>query len=442
MTDADITYLTGFGSEHESEAVPGVLPERGNSPQKPAHGLYVEQLSGAAFTAPRADNVRSWLYRRRPSVRHLARMSARAVPGFETAPNAEHRSPIGQLKWRPADDGPTATTWLDGIETVATNGDAHLQLGGAIHTYRFAPDRERATAQVFVDTDGELVIVPADGVLSVTTEFGPLRVGPGELALIPRGANFSVDGIFSVDGVDAVGTVVSGWVCENYGQRFRLPDPGVVGLNALAMPKDFRHPTARPVADSPAATTDVVIKADGRFGQVSLDHTPFDVVAWRGNYAPFVYDLSLFCPIGPVLFDHPDPSLGTVLTSPSDLAGTANIDVVIFPERWLVAEDTFRPPWFHRNTMSEFMGLVVGRYDGKPGHTAGTMTLHNQFLPHGPSTEAFEAGTAAPSQPQRLTDTLAFMLESRYQWRVTPAAARSPLLDPDYPACWDGLDPA
>lgn len=422
-----LDYLRGFGNHHETEAVPGVLPQGQNSPQRVAHDLYAEQLSGTAFTAPRATNQRSWLYRIRPSVRHLNNLVEIDTGAWRTGPHGEQGPAAGQLRWDPLPlDLGAGRTWLTGLSTVAANGNAHLGTGGAVHVY--VADSSM-TNEVVVNGDGELLIAPQSGELRLVTEFGMLDVGPAEIAVIPTGVKFSVQ---VTDGP------ARGYVCENYGAAFTLPDPGLIGTNALAMPRDFRYPIAHYHAD---ASTRIVFKQEGRLFETQLDHTPLDVVGWHGNYAPYVYDLRTYCPIGPVLFDHPDPSIWTVLTSPSDTEGVANIDFVLFRDRWSVAEHTFRPPWFHSNVMSEFMGLIEGTYDAKlNGFGPGGMSLHNAFMPHGPDAAAFEAGTTADLAPQRLNDMLAIMFESRYRWLPTDWAAGLDQLQPEYSGHWEPLD--
>lgn len=420
-----LSYLSGFGNEHESEAEADVLPKRGNSPQRPSGGLYTEQLSGTAFTAPRATNKRTWMYRKRPSVRHVTNLTETTYERFVTAPDSTASATV-QTKWLPDESEPGTRDWLSSVTTLTTNGSAHLQHGGAIHQYRFSSSP--VASPVFANADAETLIVPHVGSLRLSTEMGRLDVAAGEISVIPAGIKFKLD---------TFDDLASGWISENYGQPFTLPDPGVVGLNALAMPRDFLYPVAAPEENDTPTT--LVFKANGDFLTTELDHSPLDVVAWRGNYAPYKYDMRLFCPIGPVLFDHPDPSIGTVLTSPSDLPGTANLDLVVFAERWLVAEDTFRPPWFHSNTMSEFMGLVEGSYDAKPGHTSGTSTLHNQFFPHGPTPEVVAAASSRETTPEKLTSTMAFMLESRYAWLVTEYGKQTKRRDLAYPSVWDEL---
>lgn len=438
-----LQYLTGFGNEHATEAVAGVLPHQQNSPQRVAHGLYTEQLSGTAFTVPRHENLRSWLYRRRPSVRHITALTPLdaddpIAAGLVTAPIERPRGArqgsvaAQQLRWRPIDlhrhaNASSDSTWLHSLVTVAANGDAHLQVGAANHLY-FAS--ESMVDEVFVNADGELLIVPQEGSLRFVTELGVIEAHPEEVVVIPRGIKF---------GVELVDGPARGYVCENYGAPFRLPEPGLIGKNALAQPRDFRYPVA--AFDSDDRPVRLVFKYDGELFDTQLDHSPIDVVAWHGNYAPYVFNLRAYCPVGPVLFDHPDPSIFTVLTSPSDTSGVANIDFVVFRERWLVAEHSFRPPWFHSNVMHEYMGLIDGVYDAKlTGFAPGGVSIHNGFMPHGPDEGALAGGEADALDPTRLDQSLAFMFESRYMWRPTDWAMNRPERQVDYSATWQGID--
>jgi homogentisate 1,2-dioxygenase len=177
----------------------------------------------------------------------------------------------------------------------------------------------------------------------------------------------------------------------------------------------------------------MVVKWGGVLWATDLDHSPLDVIAWHGNYAPYKYDLRSYSPVGPVLFDHADPSIFTVMTSPSETPGTANVDFVLFSDRWLVAENTFRPPWYHMNVMSEFMGLIYGQYDAKPlGFVPGGISLHNMMLPHGPDVDAYEGARNAELKPHKLAGTMAFMFETRFPQRVTAYAAGLAQLQRDY----------
>jgi homogentisate 1,2-dioxygenase len=420
-----LAYLSGFGNEHATEAVAGALPQGRNSPQRPPLGLYAEQLSGTPFTAPRRSNRRSWLYRILPSAMQPA--FRRLDNGlWRSAPCNEAEPPPNRLRWNPLPMPATPTDFIDGMATMATNGDVGGRAGIAVHIYR-------ATAsmadRVFSDADGELLIVPQQGRLLLQTEFGILDSGPGEIAVVPRGVRFRVE---LQDGA------ARGYVCENYGASFALPELGPIGANGLANPRDFLAPVAW--YEERRAATQSVVKFEGNLWATTLDHSPLDVVAWHGNYAPYKYDLARFMTIGTVSFDHPDPSIFTVLTAPTDTLGTANCDFVIFPPRWLVAEDTFRPPWFHRNVMNEFMGLVRGAYDAKAeGFLPGGASLHNCMAAHGPDLATFERASNAELAPQKIADTLAFMFEASRVLRPTAFALGSEALQPDYDACWDGF---
>ena len=421
-------YMTGFGNHFSTEAIPGALPIGRNSPQKPALGLYAEQLSGSAFTAPRATNQRSWFYRIRPTVRHATRFAEVDADAIRTAPcRNESDVPIGPKRWHPVPLPGDPTDFLQGLATMATCGDAALQIGIASHVYAANRSMEN---RYFLNADGEMLLVPQAGNLRIATECGILDVGPGEIALIPRGMVFQAM---------LMDETARGYVCENYGAPLRLPERGLIGANSLADERDFLAPVA--AYQDTEQTSQLVMKAGGRLYANELSHSPLDVVAWHGNLAPFKYDLSRFAPIGPVGFDHPDPSIYTVLSSASDTPAMPNADFVIFPERWSVAEDTFRPPWYHRNVMSEFMGLIKGVYDAKPGgFVPGGMSLHNSFLPHGPDADAFAAASNTELKPVKMTDTLAFMFETRYPMALTAFASDPSLLDSEYEACWSGLE--
>ena len=424
-----MSYLSGFGNEFATEAVSGALPRGQNSPQRVPYGLYAEQLSGSAFTAPRKENKRSWLYRLRPSAEHAAFQPhpqglLRSGP-FDEAPASPNR-----LRWSPPELPSAPTDFVDGLVTFAGNGDAAVGSGLGIHMYvanRSMVDR------VFYDADGELLIVPQAGKLRLFTELGVLEIAPGEIGVVPRGVRFRAE---LPDGK------AIGYVCENYGALFRLPELGPIGSNGLANARDFLTPVA--AFEDVDRPTEVVQKFLGRLWSTKLDHSPLDVVAWHGNLAPYKYDLRLFNTIGTVSFGHPDPSIFTVLTSPSEVPGTANCDFVIFPPRWMVAENTFRPPWFHRNVMSEFMGLVHGIYDAKEGggFAPGGASLHNCMSAHGPDKTSYQRAVEVELGPHKIEDTLAFMFESRWVIRPTRFAMESPALQADYDACWSAFEKA
>ncbi len=423
-----LDYMPGFGNDFETEALPDALPQGQNSPQKCNYGLYAEQLSGSPFTAPRGTNERSWLYRIRPSVRHTGRFECIEFPLWRSAPaNHEIELPLQQMRWDPLPIPDEPTDLLGGIRTMSTAGDVMTQVGMAAHVYAFNAGMED---DYFFNADGELLFVPQAGGIVIFTEMGKMDVSPGELCVVPRGMLFKAQ---LLDGP------ARGYICENYGAKFALPDRGPIGANCLANPRDFKTPVA--AFEDKQTRCRVSIKWCGRFYVTEIDHSPLDVVAWHGNYSPYKYDLATFSPVGAILFDHPDPSIFTVLTAPSEETGTANIDFVIFPPRWLVAEHTFRPPWYHRNIMSEFMGLVCGQYDAKAeGFVPGGISLHNMMLPHGPDHMGFEKASHTDLKPHKLDDTLAFMFETRFPQHVTAFAASLDTLQDDYIECWTGLE--
>jgi homogentisate 1,2-dioxygenase len=419
-------YQSGFGNEYASEAVAGALPQGRNNPQRAPFDLYTELLSGTAFTAPRHENRRTWLYRRQPSV-VSGRFQPYAQHHWTTGADRGVALAPEPMRWHPMPlDGAAGADFIDGMHTVAANGDAESQVGIGSLMYLAGRSMDK---RAFVNADGEMLVVPQQGRLVITTELGVLEVKPGEIAVLPRGMAFKVA---LPDGLSR------GYVCENYGAHFRLPELGPIGSNGLANARDFQAPVA--AFEENGGAYELVKKFGGRFWTAPTRQSPFNVVAWHGNLAPVKYDTANFMVIGSISFDHPDPSIFTVLTSPSDTPGTANCDFVIFPPRWMVMENTFRPPWFHRNLMSEFMGLVLGEYDAKPGgFKPGGASLHNCMVPHGPDEEAFDKATNASLQPQKLDNTLAFMFESRYRFIPTNFALQSPALDTDYADCWAGL---
>lgn len=425
MLDTRRGYQTGFGNEFASEAVAGALPLGQNSPQRVAHGLYAEQLSGTAFTAPRGHNRRSWLYRLRPAAMH-GRFAEYAQPRLHNDFDQGAVSP-DQLRWSPLPLPQAPTDFVDGLYTMCGNGSAAAQTGVGIHLYAATADMR---GRYFYDADGELLIVPQHGRLRLLTELGVIEVEPQQIAVIPRGVRFRVE---LPDGQ------ARGYVCENFGGLMRLPDLGPIGANGLANPRDFETPHA--AYEDVEGEFELIAKFQGLLWRADIGHSPLDVVAWHGNYAPYRYDLRRFNVIGSISFDHPDPSIFTVLTAPSEIPGTANMDFAIFPPRWLVAQHTFRPPWFHRNVASEFMGLVHGVYDAKAeGFAPGGASLHNCMSGHGPDAATFEKASAADlSKPDVITETMAFMFETRGVLRPTAQAIEAEHRQRDYQQCWAGL---
>ncbi len=419
-----LKYQSGFGNEFATEALEGALPEGRNSPQVCPYGLYAEQLSGTAFTAPRHQNRRSWLYRIRPAAMHGP---------FEVLPVGAFHSDFSglpspdQMRWNPHPIPAAPTDFIDGLFTMAGNGAPEAGTGIGIHLY--AANRSMA-GRYFYNADGEMLIVPQQGRLRLRTEFGVIEIEPQEIALIPRGIRFAVD---LLDGE------ARGYVCENFGAMLRLADLGPIGSNGLANPRDFLSPVA--AYEEVEGQFELLTKFQGRLWRAAIGHSPLDVVAWHGNYAPCKYDLRRFNTIGSISYDHPDPSIFLVLTSPSDTPGVGNMDFVIFPPRILAMENPFRPPWFHRNVASEFMGLIHGAYDAKAdGFAPGGSSLHNSFTGHGPDAETFEkASMADTSKPHYIRDTMAFMFESRIVLRPAGQAVEAAHRQRDYQACWSGL---
>jgi len=424
MTTAS-RYMTGFGNEFATEALAGALPVGRNSPQRAPYGLYAEQISGSAFTAPRHENRRSWFYRIRPAVVHGEFVPHRHDHWHnrfdEAAPSPN------QLRWSPRPMPKAPTDFVDGLFTMAGNGSAAAQSGVGIYIYAANRSME---GRFLYSADGELLVVPQLGRLRLATECGLIDVEPQQVALIPRGIRFRVE-LFDGE--------ARGYVCENFGAPLRLPYLGPIGANGLANPRDFETPVAW--YEDEIGEYELIAKFQGALWRAPIGHSPLDVVAWHGNHAPYRYDLRRFNTIGSISFDHPDPSIFTVLTSPSDTPGTANLDFVIFPPRWLVGTDTFRPPWFHRNVASEFMGLIHGVYDAKAeGFLPGGASLHNCMSGHGPDAETFAKASAADTtKPEHIRDTMAFMFETRAVIRPTRQALDADWRQRNYQDCWAGL---
>ncbi len=418
----EIVYQTGFGSFFETEAVSGALPVGQNSPQRPPKGLYPELLSGSAFTMKRSENLRSWLYRIQPSAVQGA-WSPASQKFWTSVVADEGQTPPQALRWMPLKEG-ASCDFVDGVKTMVAN--ASLE-GSAVHHYLF---NQSMKSKYFYNADGELVFLPQEGTILLKTEMGLLKVEPLEIAVIPRGVKFSVEG------------TGSGWhrgyLGENTGAPLRLPELGPIGSSGLANVRDFQFPVAS--FENTTAPCEMACKFQNRFWKTTLNHSPLNVVAWHGNYAPYKYDLRRFNTIGTISYDHPDPSIFTVLTSPSATPGKANIDFVIFPPRWLVGENTFRPPYYHRNVMNEYMGLLKGVYDAKQGgFVPGGASLHNCMVPHGPDGETFYKELQREEKPQKVDSTMAFMFESSQIYQASTFALKEAPLDKEYWKCWQGL---
>lgn len=419
-------YQSGLGNHFSTEALPGALPQGQNSPQKAPYGLYAEGLSGSAFTVPRAESRQTWCYRIRPTARHAP--YRQIENGFwRTAPATDGPTTPNQLRWDPLTIPDAPTDLIDGIVSYGLCGDAHIQAGIGIHLYAA---NTSMVDRFFHNADGEMLFVPQQGRLILHTELGVMDAAPGEIAVIPRGIKFRAA---LPDGPSR------GYICENHGAPLRLPELGPIGTQGLANRRDFLTPLA--AFEDRTGSFELVFKFDGHLWACKTDRSPLDVVAWHGTHVPYKYDLANFMTIGTVSVDHPDPSIFTVLTSPSSDPGTANVDFAIFPPRWMVAEHSFRPPWFHRNFMNEFMGLVTGAYDAKSeGFHPGGASLHNCMAGHGPDAATFETASNARLKPEKIEDSLAFMFETRYVIRPTKFAMETPLRQQNYQDCWAGLE--
>lgn len=413
-----LKYQSGFGNNFSTEAVAGALPLGQNMPQKAPFGLYPEQLSGTSFTTPREHNQKVWFYRLRPTVANQGEFTPINFTLWKSPHFPTEKTPPHQLRWHPPQMAKEKKDFLDGITTMVGNDVS------SVSVYQCNQSMNR----YFYNSDADMLIVPETGNLYLRTEMGNIVAEPHEIVVIQRGIKFQV----MVEGP------ARGYMGENYGASFQLPQLGPIGANGLANARDFNIPVAS--YEEKTGPFELVCKFNGRFWQSSCPYSPMDVVAWHGNYAPYKYDLRLFQTINTVSYDHPDPSIFTVLTSPSNKVGTANIDFVIFPPRWMVAEKSFRPPYFHRNVMSEFMGLIHGVYDAKAeGFLPGGASLHNCMAPHGPDVKTFELATESNLKPQYIADTMAFMFESCQVYHPTEFALTTNLRDTKYLDCWKGL---
>lgn len=420
----------GFLNHFQTEAIPGALPHGQNSPQKAPLGLYAEQLSGSPFTAPRSRNLKTWLYKIRPSVvqekyeevGHGTWLS-QSLPGqVVKTPQALRFQPYPALH----KDSSTKKDFIDSLFTYALNGSPLTNTGCAIHLFSC---NASMTDRYFYNADSEMMIVLESGKFRVHTEMGIMDLAPLWIGVIPRGVKFRVE---------LLSENARGYVCENFGLPFQLPELGPIGANGLANPRDFETPVAH--FEDVEGDFKLLARYQGSLWQAKISHSPLDTVAWHGNYAPYRYDLKKFNTINTVSFDHPDPSIFTVLTSPTSVHGTANIDFVIFPPRWMVAEHTFRPPYFHRNIMNEFMGLIQGQYDAKPeGFLPAGASLHNCMTGHGPDADAFQRASDSVLKPERYENTMAFMWESCFPFWPTEQVLKSGLVDEKYISHWQRL---
>lgn len=423
-TSAGISYQAGFANQFATEAVAGALPAVQNSPQQPPLGLVSELVSGTAFAAPRASNRRSYLFRVRPST-HNAAWEEVSLPRFLTPPLDFGHYP-GPLRWSPMRDDAVSGDFLNGIETISGNGSPMTQSGMAIHIYNAAA---AMAGKAFANNDAEMLLIPQTGTLLLRTELGVLQVSPGEFAVLPKGIKLRVDPLTGP---------AYGFLCENFGLPFELPELGLIGSHGLANAIDFQAPVA--AFDDIDQPVELIQKSCGRFWANRLDHGVFDVVAWRGNWAPCKFDMMKFNTVGSISYDHPDPSIFCALTSPSSAVAGGNVDFMILPPRWLVAEHSFRPPGFHRNAVAEFLALVQGSHDSRnTAFPPGSFSLHNCWTPHGPDTRTLELAREAELLPQKVEDTMVFMLETRFPLEMASGAMAAPQRQTNCADGWAGF---
>ncbi|KAH7114315.1 homogentisate 1,2-dioxygenase-like protein [Dendryphion nanum] len=424
-------YQSGFGNSFESEAVPGTIPKGQNSPRCVRFGLYAEQMTATAFVAPRHLNKKAWLYRARPAVAHQGFTDLPDNPDTESNflpinPRV-HLSPT-QLAWLPFDiptDG--EIDFVSGLKTIAGSGDPTLREGLSISTFLANASMNKRAA---VNSDGDMLIVPQQGALDIQTEFGMLFVQPGEIAVIQRGQRYKVN---LPDGP------TRGYILEIWGSNFQLPELGPLGANGLANSRDFLHPVAK--YEIEVAPWEIIYQLGGKFFKSKQNHSPFDVVAWHGNYVPYKYDLTKFVNVGSISVDHIDPSIFCVLTAPSRDPSAPLADFLIFSPRWDVASHTYRPPYYHRNAASELMGLIYGEYAGRSDEfQPGGVSFECGFVPHGVAYEEFKAASAAPPPEMQISKgAVAFMMESSRPFTITDWAWNSEKKHEHEPKMWDDL---
>lgn len=419
-----LKYMTGFGNEFETEALPNALPVGQNSPQKPAYGLYSELFSATTFPAPRARNRRTYMFRIHPSVQapKYSRIdnSLIATPPFDTVPTPNN------MRWDAFEIGGEDADFIDGLATICGVGGPIAQSGMAMHIYRVT---RSMSDRVFTNNDGEMIVMPQQGALRFVTELGVLEAAPGAIVILPKGIRFRVE---LPEGP------ARGFVCENFSQAFHLPELGLIGSNGLANAADFYAPVA--AYEDRNTPCELVQKYAGNLWATELPYSPLDVVAWRGNCAPMLYDAEKFVALGTATVDHPDPSIFCALTSGGDAVLGPNVDMLILPPRWLVAEHSFRPPGFHRNCVCEMVALIKGRHQGKTGGFGpGGFSIHNNFAPHGPDVNTVQMAREEELKPMKLEGTLAFLFETRFPLAVTPFAHEAKENQADVVAMWQGF---
>ncbi|KAH9884385.1 homogentisate 1,2-dioxygenase [Xylariomycetidae sp. FL2044] len=406
-TSADpYRYQIGFGNRFATEAIPGVLPQACNTPQRCKYDLISEQLNGTPFISPRATLLHAWFYRIHPSVKHrpLKRLPKNEDLEAVFSPlNPDVEFTPQDLGWDkfPHPKGADAVDmidFIDGLKTIGGHGDPTLKEGLAVHMYMANTSMPN---RAFCNNDGDMLIIPQEGRLDIQTEFGRLMVRPGELVVVQAGMRFTVG---LPDGPSR------GYIQEIFGSHYELPELGPVGSNGMAQPRDFEIPVASFDVDLSPWT--VVVKLAGALFAYEQDHTPYDVVGWHGNYAPYKYAMEKFISSATVDRDQSDPSIYCVLTARSKIPGVSLSDFLVFTPKWCSTRNTFRPPYYHRNVATEIMGMPYGTWHGSATMLEpGGLTYEPSYMPHGESYERWKEATGADLQPARVGEgAMAFMM--------------------------------
>ncbi|GLI78307.1 hypothetical protein PoHVEF18_006618 [Penicillium ochrochloron] len=401
--DDKFKYLNGFNGYHQSEAAEGVIPLVINIPQKSKYGLHTERISGSSFTAPRKDSKQTWLYRLLPSTCHEDFSLLENHPfNLKNVLNSKYQYSPNRSTWAPAQIAKEAD-FLTGLQLIGGAGNPTMKEGLAY--YAFTAGKSMPSNQAFYSADGDFLLAPQKGTLDIRTEMGYLRVRSNEICVVPRGIRFHVS---------LPAGPVRGFALELFEGHFELPELGPIGSTGLANIRDFEIPTAS--FDNSNVDTEIIAKFAGQVHRTVHRGSIFNVAGWSGTYYPFKYDLGKFNTIGSVSYDHTDPSIFTVLTAPSSVPGEAVVDVAVFGPRWLVMEKSYRPPYFHRNTMSEFAFVIKGGFDVTPlpPQLEGLFLLSNTMCAHGADPESWKQATEKELVPEKIPPgNLGMMFESK-----------------------------
>ncbi|KAH9874017.1 hypothetical protein IAQ61_004645 [Plenodomus lingam] len=402
-------YQAGWGNRHQSEVIPGTLPVAQNNPQEVRFGLYTEGITYSAFAAPRAHNYSTYMYRCRPAAAHNGYVPFESKSNIQNcflSLNPKVATLPEQAEWRPfpLPKEEEKIDFANGLHTLAGSGDPNIREGLALYVYMINSSMER---RAFCNADGDFLICAQLGTLDIVTEMGKIFLQPGEICVIQRGIRFCMN-------LAPDTKVARGYITEVWGSMWELPDLGPLGGHGLANPRDFLYPVAA-IDDNLHVDWQIVNKINGELVAIQQDHSPFDLVAWHGNVVPYKYDLTKFSSQNSTSIDHTDPSIFTVLTAKSRDPLTPLADFLWFGPRWDVATNTFRLPYFHRNSASEFLACLYGQGLGRSDDfQPGGGSFEGGHTPHGGFHEGYQHGMRIhESQPEKiLTEQLTIMIES------------------------------